>query len=216
MRLGLSRSLALPLAALACGSNTPELPSELLGSRPSCAAPDYPADGFGTEPGDIVENACFSGYRSPAEVAPSPENLEIIAFSDYYDRAGTKGVELLLVNTAAMWCSACIAEHRVLPAHSEELRPQGLVILSALFQDAERNPASLADVERWIDNFDTNFPMVADPDLQMGIYASPDTAPLNLLVDARNMRILRKYVGDQSAVMWPFIESELALRNRVP
>lgn len=216
MRLGLASLLALPVVSLACGSNTPELPSELLGSSSSCSAPDYPSDGFGTEPGGVVENACFSGYRAPADVAPSPEHLEIIAFSDYYDRAGTKGVELLLVNTAAVWCSACISEHRVLPGHYEELGPQGLIIVSTLFQDAQRNPASLADVERWIENFDTNFPMVIDPELQMGAYASTDTAPLNMVVDARSMRILRKYVGDQAAVMWPFIESELTQRNRAP
>ena len=207
-------ALSLGLLALACGSNTPALPSALLGTASSCSAPDYPAEGFGTEPGDVVENACFSGYRSPAEVPPSTDNVEIIAFSDYYDHAGTKGIELLLVNTAAMWCSACISEHRVLPARYEQFRDQGLVILAALFQDAQREPASLADVQRWIDNFGTNFPMTADPELQLGVYASPDTAPLNLLVDARTMRILRKYVGDQGAVMWPFIESELALRNR--
>jgi hypothetical protein len=27
------------------------------------------------------------------------------------------------------------------------------------------------------------------------------------------MKILRKYVGDQGAVMWPYIESELAQRS---
>lgn len=214
MRPELVAVLAASLLSLACGSNTPELPSELLGTASTCSAPDYPTDGFGTEQGDVVQNVCFSGYRSPARVPPNGENVEIIAFSDYYDHAGTKGVELLLVNTAAMWCSACISEHRALPAHYEQFAPQGLVILAALFQDSQRDPASLADVQRWIDNFGTNFPMAADPELQMGAYASPDTAPLNLLVDARSMRILRKYVGDQGAVMWPFIESELALRNR--
>ena len=106
-----------------------------------------------------------------------------------------------------------LAEHHVLPGHFEELRDEGLVILGALFQDAQRNPASLDDVERWIGNFDTNFPMVADPEIQMAIYASPSTAPLNLVVDSRTMKILRKYIGDQATVMWPFIESELARRN---
>jgi hypothetical protein len=88
-----------------------------------------------------------------------------------------------------------------------------LVILSTLFQDAEREPASMADVERWIANFGTNFPMVADPDLELGLYASPDSAPLNMLVDPRSMKILRKYVGDQGTVMWPYIEAELAARS---
>jgi peroxiredoxin len=214
MRFDPARFLALPLITLACGSNAPEIPKELLGSTSSCAAPDYPKEGFGTEQGDVVQNSCFSGYRSPQAVPPSPAHLETIAFSDYYDPAGTKGVELLLVNTAAVWCAACVAEHHDLPDHYRQLQGQGLVILGTLFQDAQRNPASLDDVERWIASFYTNFPMVVDPELQMGTYASPDTAPLNLLVDAHTMRILRKYIGNQSSVIWPFIESELAQRNR--
>jgi hypothetical protein len=85
--------------------------------------------------------------------------------------------------------------------------------LSTLFQDAARNPASLEDLERWIAKFGTNFPMVIDPDLELGAYASPSSAPLNMLVDPRNMTVLRKYVGDQGTVMWPYIEAELERRS---
>ena len=106
-----------------------------------------------------------------------------------------------------------MAEHDTLPEHVSELSPQGLVVLSTLFQDGKREPATLADVERWIANFHTNFPMVADPELQLDRYASSDSAPLNMLVDPRSMQILRKYVGDQGTVMWPYIESELSLRS---
>lgn len=210
-----ARLALLAAAALcaACGSNAPEVPQELLAGESGCSAPDYPTSGFGTEPGDVVENECFVGYRAPDRVGPSAEHRETVAFSDYYDPAGTKGVALLLINTAAIWCSACVAEHGTLPEHAAELGPQGLVILSTLFQDARRDPASLEDLERWIDNFRPNFPMVADPELQLQDYALPTLAPLNMLVDPRSMKILRKYVGDQGAVMWPYIESELAARS---
>jgi hypothetical protein len=205
--------LTLGAALLGCGSNAPEVPEELLEGGSSCAAPDYPREGFGTEPGDVAENACFVGYRAPDRVAATEAHRETVALSDFYDPAGTKGVSLLLLNTAAIWCSACVSEHRTLPERQSELAPSGLVILSTLFQDAERNPASLEDVERWIQTFGTNFPMVADPELALGAYASPDSAPLNMLVDPRSMKILRKYVGDQGSVMWPYIESELAARS---
>jgi hypothetical protein len=205
--------LALGAIVLGCGSNAPEVPAELLGGGSACSAPDYPAEGLGTEPGDVAQNACFVGYRAPARVAPTEPHRETVALSDYYDPAGSKGVSLLLLNTAAIWCSACVSEHRTLPERQTELGERGLVILSTLFQDAERNPASLEDVERWIAKFGTNFPMVADPDLALGAYASPDSAPLNMLVDPRSMKILRKYVGDQGSVMWPYIESELAARS---
>ena len=201
------------LCLLACGSNAPEVPKELLEGGTGCSAPDYPVTGFGAELGDVVDNACFVGYRAPDRVAPDAAHRETIAFSDYYDPAGTKGVSLLLINTAAIWCSACVAEHGTLPERARALAPQGLVILSTLFQDGQRNAATLDDLERWIDNFQPNFPMVADPDLELADYASPASAPLNMLVDPRSMKILRKYVGDQSAVMWPYIESELAHRS---
>ncbi len=205
--------LALCCLLAGCGSGAPEIPAELLGQSSGCAAPDYPTDGVGTEPGDRVSNACFTGYRAPERVAPSEQNRETVALSDYYDPTGSKGVSLILLNTAAIWCSACVSEHRTLPRFQEELGPEGLVILSTLFQDAERDPASMADVERWIATFRTNFPMVADPELQMGAYASPDSAPLNMLVDPRSMQIVRKYVGDQGTVMWPYIRAELAARS---
>lgn len=206
-------AIALGSCLSACGSNAPEIPEELSGSAPSCAAPDYPGEDLGTEVGNVVKNACFIGYRAPDRVAPTEAHRETVALSDYYDPAGSKGVSLLLVNTAAIWCSACVAEHGYLPERAAELGPRGLVILSTLFQDGQRSPADMADLERWIDNFRPNFPMVADPELQLGLYASPDSAPLNMLVDPRNMKIVRKYIGDQGAVMWPFIEAELAAHS---
>jgi hypothetical protein len=211
------RACALVAAALslACGSNAPEVPQELLASDSGCAAPDYPTEGLGSEPGSVVANACFVGYRAPDRVSPTAAHRETLAFSDYYDPAGTKGVSLLLINTSAIWCMACVDEHRTLPEHQSELGPRGLVILSTLFQDGARNPASLEDVERWIANFDTNFPMVADPDIQLERYASSDSAPLNMVVDPRNMKILRKYVGNQGT-LWPYIESELEARSATP
>ena len=207
------RGLPLCCLLLACGANAPEVPPELLAGGSSCAAPDYPSAGFGTETGDVVQNACFTGYRAPDRVAPTQEHRETVALSDYYDPAGSKGYTLMLLNTAAIWCSACVAEHGTLPEHAAELAPRGLVVVSALFQDGQRNPADMADLGRWIDNFGPNFPMVADPELLLGAYASPDSAPLNMVVDLRSMKILRKYVGDQGSVMWPYLEAELSRRS---
>jgi hypothetical protein len=207
-------ALLLALGAVGCGSNAPEVPAEYLGGDSAgCGAPDYPQDGIGTEAGDVTQNACFIGYRAPERLPVTEANREVIALSDYYDPTGSKGVSLLLVNTSAIWCGACVNEHRTLPDYQRELGPKGLVIVSTLFQDAERNGASLADVERWIGNFRTNFPMVADPDVSLARYASPELAPLNMVIDPRSMKILQKYVGDQGAVMWPYIEAELDRRS---
>ena len=203
-------TLGLALAAFGCGSNRPEIPPELLGTSSGCAATDYPSGPYGAEPGDTVQNFCFQGYRSPE---PGSGNaLEELAFADFHDPAGGT-YELLLINSAAIWCSACQVEHQTLPEHYAELGPRGLGLLSALFQDAQREPADSEDLDVWVETFEPNFPMVLDPDYQLGAYASAETAPLNLVVDARTMRIMRTFIGDQATVQWTYIEAELASRE---
>ena len=193
----------------ACGSNTPQIPPDLLDTNTGCRVPGYPAGPYGREEGNTVQNFCFRGWRSPAAVAHTEENLETIAFSDYYDPQGTKGHRVLLVNTAALWCSACQEEHKKLPAQFNELGPRGLVILATLFQDNKRDPAKPQHLALWADTFETNFPLALDPDYQMGEYASAETAPLNLVIDTRKMTISKKIIGDQPTVIWPFIEQKL-------
>jgi hypothetical protein len=196
-----------------CGTNRPEIPPELL-QPVGCDNSSYPAGPFGTEPGTVAENFCFKGVRSPDPKRASSQvaNLEELSFGNFYDPSGSR-YELILVNSAAIWCSACQVEHQTLPERARELKDEGLVIVSALFQDAKRNPATTDDLLAWIETFEPNFPMVLDPDYQLGAYASAETAPLNLVIDARNMQILQKFIGDQASVLWPYLENELAERR---
>jgi len=206
--------LAWPLVALAfttggCGDNTPKIPPELLNGG-GCAAPDYPSGPFGSKEGDTLANACFKGFRFPSREAHVESSLETVAFSDYYDKTGSRGVRLLLINTAAVWCSACRTEHETLSAKNDQYSPAGLRIVSTLFQDVKRDPATLEDLSTWVDTFSSDYTMVLDPDYQLGTYASADTAPLNLVVDARTMKIEKKVLGDQPTILWPFIDAALA------
>jgi hypothetical protein len=208
-RRRVARVAVAGLIAAACGSNKPELPPGVTAPE-SCFAPVYADGPYGSEVGSVLRNLCFQGWAAPD---PDPEHpaapLEPIALADFYDPDGSRGIDVLLVNTAAFWCSACRIEHRTLPDHARELGPRGLVILSALFQDQERNPANVEDLSRWTQTYSTNFPMVLDPSYSFGAHASAETAPLNLVIDARTMTLIAKYVGDQSAVMWPTIEGAL-------
>ena len=205
----LPRALLITLALLGCGSNTPKIPPELLATG-GCASPNYPSGPFGTEEGDTLADACFQGFRNPAQVSHEESKLETIAFADYYDPTGSKGVQLILINTAAVWCSACRTEHEGLTERNQEYSGRGLRIVSTLFQDARRNPATLRDLSNWVETFSSDYPMVLDPDYQLGGFASAETAPLNLVVDARSMKIEKKLLGDQASVLWPFIDASLA------
>ena len=201
--------LLLALELTACGANTPTIPPELLNGG-GCAAPIYPSGPFGTEEGATLANACFKGFRDPSRVSHDESSLETIAFSDYYDPTGSKGDELILINTAAVWCSACRTEHEGLSEKNDEYSPKGLRIVSTLFQDAARDPATLRDLSTWVETFSSDYAMVLDPDYQLGAYARAETAPLNLVVDARTMTIEKKLLGDQPTILWPFIDAALA------
>jgi hypothetical protein len=206
---------AAPVVALlvACGTNAPEIPPELLEPPPaSCGSPYYPEGPYGTEVGEVAADVCFQGWERPGEVTHEADTLTSLSFGRYSDPTGER-YELLLVNSAALWCMACQVEHEELPARYEEYAPRGVVILSALFQDREGEPATVADLELWVETFDTPFPMALDPDYQLGAYASAASAPLNLLLDARSMRIIEKFTGDQSTVLWRLIEDELTRRE---
>jgi hypothetical protein len=209
----MTRCFALFLLAAGCGTNRPEIPPELLDNSSDCAGFAYAPPPYGTDQGSTAANACFRGWRRPNATDHTANTLESISLGNFYSAEKSGDTELILVNTAALWCSVCQVEHRDLPRRYEELAPRGLVIIGALFQDESADPADLSDLAAWVETFDVPFPMVLDPSYQMGAYASAETAPLNLLLDARSMRILRKYVGDQSSVLWPFVDEELARRE---
>jgi hypothetical protein len=194
-----------------CGTNKPELPSG-VSAPASCVELGYPEGPYGTEAGGVVQNVCLRGWTAPERTGHAESTLESIKLSDFHDPDGARGVKLLLVNTAAVWCSACRIEHEDLPARAAAYAPKGLSIVGALFQDQKQNPATVEDLSRWVETFGTNFPMTLDPNYAFGLYASAETAPLNLLIDPKTMTILKKYIGDQSAVMWPYIDAQLAAR----
>lgn len=215
----MKRALAACVVVLAgCGTNRPQIPAELLAESGEgslaggCQNPSYPGGPFGTVTGATIPNTCFRGWATPGTTEHDDVNLTDIGFGAFYDPTH-KQYELLLVNTAALWCAACKAEHQTLGQHYAELAPQGLAIVSALFQNNAHEPADTSNLKQWVETFDVKFPMVLDPDYQLGAYASADASPLNLLIDARTMRIMEQWAGDQSSVIWPTIQDELTKRG---
>jgi len=208
-------TLLATLALGACGTNRPEIPPELLANPAasgSCDSPDYPAGPYGDDPGSLAADRCFRGFGTPASSPHTASALEDISLGNFYDPTGEK-YEILLVNSAAVWCSVCKSEHQTLPDHYAERAPRGLAIVSALFQNNKGAPAELSDLVTWVEAFDVPFPMVLDPDYQLGDYASAETAPLNLVVDARTMRIIDKFIGNQGEDLWRSIDAELTRRE---
>jgi hypothetical protein len=205
--------LLLGLFGWACGTGGPEIPPELLETGNGSAGA-YPPGPYLADVGATLEDFLFQGFRDPLAAGFDPARLTPLAMRDFYDPNGSRGVALLLVNTSAVWCQACRVEHRTLPARQAEFGPRGLVVFSALFQDSDREPATIADLIAWTEQFQIDFPMGLDPEFQLGRYASAETAPLNLIVDTRDMTIVERFVGFQESLLWSRIDSELRARGR--
>jgi hypothetical protein len=209
-------SFACVLWLFGCGTQKDgDIPPELLAAiaQRDVPAADYPAGPTGGNVGDIAENRCIRAWRDPRKAGFAPEKLEPLCLGDFWDEAAAEH-QLLLVNTAAIWCQACQVEYSGNGARgplTEEValrRKVGLRIFGSLFQDGQFNPATDAHAVTWARTFDVNFPFGVDTSFEFGAFASADVQPLNMVVDTRTMRILLKAQDVESA--WELIDATLS------
>lgn len=210
------------LLGAACGSNEPELPPDLADAiaRSGSGSADYPAAPYGTSEGETARNLCFDEvWRNPEASGFDPAVLERVCFADFYDPDGSRGVEILLVNTGALWCLACRTEWGGAGAQTsllekyDERQSQGFRILGLFFQGVAGEPASREDITLWAKTYAIDVPFGRDPEFLMGLYADEQVQPFNMLVDASNMKILRAFEGDQSAALFSVLDAELEKRR---
>src|SRR5690606_7298139 len=65
------------------------------------------------------------------------------------------------------WCAPCREEQPQLKAWYEKYKDRGLIIVEALFQNNEFQPASFADLQAWQNQYKLPFPVTLDPDFQL-------------------------------------------------
>ena len=179
----------------------------------------YPSGPYGHGLGAVIENLEFLGWRDPAGVAYDPSVLETIRLGDYYDPQGTD-TELIVLNAAAVWCTVCQGEMRDMHKNGtyDAFLARKAQILGTLFQDSAGDPAKPSDLVIWgsSEARQIEFPLVLDPALKMGIYFTSDATPLNLVIDARTMRIIDVMMGyssDPRSGLWATVDQELQSRG---
>jgi hypothetical protein len=89
--------------------------------------------------------------------------------------------------------------------------PQGVQMLVTLFEDKNSGPAKPLDLHNWgsAPAHLIDFPLVLDPGFKLGAFFTSDATPLNLLVDARTMKIIDATMG-YSADYWQQVGRYLA------
>lgn len=170
------------LALCACTQGT----GDATGNEPVNRT-EYPEGPYGVADGSVIDNHSF--------VRPDGSTL------DFQSIREDESKSLLLISTAAGWCTACIEEQGFLEAQYNEKGDDGLTVLVSLFEDRDFQPADPDLVEAWIETHDLTFPVVADAPFVLGDYYDPEVTPMNMLVDLNTMEILHIVTGtDQSAI----------------
>lgn len=179
----------------------------------------YPAGPYGHGLGAVIENLEFLGWRDPVGIAYDPSVLETLHLGDYYDPAGTN-TELIVLNAAAVWCTVCQSEMHDMYRNGtyETYLNRKVQVFGTLFQDINGDPAKPSDLVIWGSSSvrQIAFPLVLDPALKMGVYFTSDATPLNLVIDARTMRIIDVMMGyssDPKNGLWAIVDQELQSRG---
>jgi hypothetical protein len=179
----------------------------------------YPPGPYGHGVGAVIENLEFIGWSDPAGVDYDVDQLAPVRLGDFYDPNGAE-TELLVLNASAVWCVVCQGEMRDMNTNGTytAFRSRKVQVLSTLFEDAQSNPAKPSDLKLWGSSSvrQIAFPLVLDPALKMGVYFSSDATPLNLVIDARTMRILHVMMGYDSTPatgLWGTVDQELKTRG---
>ncbi len=186
-----SIAAALLLGALAIGCTT--------GSGDDGTEPvdrtAYPEGPFGIAEGNAIENHLF--------LQPNGEDL------DFQSIRSDENAALLLLSTAAGWCTACIEEQGFLESQYNDRQADGLVVLVSVFEDQAFQPADADLAANWVESYDVTFPVVADPEFVLSAYYDESVTPMNMLVDLDTMEILHIVTGTDQTAIEALIESSL-------
>lgn len=180
--------LGLTAAIVACGplDNEVEPPSE---------RDVYPTEGIGVKEGNVIADLSFTADDG------SVFSLGGV-FADQKNR-------VLLMSSSAGWCQPCMDEAPKLEALHEEFAAKGLVVVTAMFQDADYNAATMDVVRNWKKKYKATHPVVLDDEFLLGNYYDPNSVPMNMIVDVDTMTIKRILKGFDEGVIRALITEKV-------
>jgi thiol-disulfide isomerase/thioredoxin len=181
----LNRALLVAVAPIAKGAMRAMLAMLPVLAMPGCGGDDPP-------PRETIADLEFLAFVDADTTEPRTLRL-----SDYFaeNRPGTR---IIMINAAAGWCVPCMREAAAMPALADEYEPRGVVILTAVFQDQNGDPADAEFVRAWVDSFELSVPALIDTDFQTSAYFDVNTMPANMFVDAETREILQIATGAET------------------
>lgn len=141
----------------------------------------YPPGPYGTKKDKIVANHAFF----------DPDTGKDVSLAEYYKSEK----KILLLNSSAGWCGSCAQEAVELNGIDATYGPRGLVIMNTLFQDWNGGDPDEEFWGNWVGEFQPIYRTVLDKDFVLSVYFNPDSAPMHMLIDLSNMKILSLETG---------------------
>ena len=175
------------LLLVGCGANNP--------AQPVSDRSAYPLGPYGVVEGAAIENLRFTAASG-----------HDVALADLHASANN---QLLLLSTAAGWCTACIEEQPALQHLYSTHAAHGLVVLVALFENDTFGVADSALAAAWQRRYGLQFPVVADPTFSLARYYDRRLTPMNMIVDLGTMEILRVTTGWDASIVEAILEARL-------
>jgi hypothetical protein len=181
---------------------------------PPFTAVNYPPPPYGTQIASTMENFKFKGWHKPGEMGWNPDTFEDVSIADFYDPNGEKGIKYIMLNASAVWCTVCRAEYKEFNAKGTyaTYNAQGVEFIGAIFEDGSNppKPAKPEDLEWWGSTYNVQFPMILDPGFKLGQFFTADATPMNLIIDARTMKVVGKVLGGNTEVLFGQLDALLA------
>ncbi|MED5465126.1 MAG: TlpA disulfide reductase family protein [Myxococcota bacterium] len=185
--------LVLGLGLVACGLD------ESSGGDGVCQDTElrgaYPEGPYGIDAGDFIKDMTFQDSEGTD-----------FSLSSLHQDASTR---LLLLSTGAGWCTACIEEQPQLEAWASRYKEKGLRVVMTVFEDALSQPATVDYAKKWKASNDLTIPVLSDSNAQFSAYYDSSLAPMNMIVEACTMKIVKIVVGANPGAIERIIEAKL-------
>jgi hypothetical protein len=184
---------------------------------PGIPAGSYPDAPYGTRQGATIENLQLYGWQNPVAAGFDLAGAGAVKLGDFYnpDGAPGEGTEYIMINAVAAWCGVCRTEYQDMKTKQtyETLSARGLEMVGVLFEDNNGDPSTYQDMINWARAYSVSFPFVNDPGFETGVYFDKSATPMNMVIDARTMKIVLVMTG-YNPVIYDEIEQLLTDRGR--
>ena len=173
-------------------------PTDQGSTKPDKTAVKYPPPPHGVDFGDVIFDITLPDCSGKTH-----------KLSDYYNDGKTK---VILVSVHAGWCGPCMNQAKGLEAFYQRLKGKGLMVWNILIEDNNRGGGKVpaAYCHSHVTKYGMTFPLLSDPgSAVMRAVFDRNATPLNMILDARTMKILYKKSGAIEATLNSIVESYL-------